>query len=50
MIDSNVAMGAGIAVAGLAAGIGMVAFAESMSAAVASKGRSAGDLGACLGS
>ena len=30
MVDSNVAMGAGIAVAGLAAGIGLVSFAESM--------------------
>ena len=30
MIDSNVAMGVGIGVAGLAAGIGLVAFAESM--------------------
>ena len=30
MVDSNVVMGAGIAVAGLAAGIGLVSFAESM--------------------
>lgn len=30
MVDSNVIMGGGIAVAGLAAGIGMVAFAEKM--------------------
>lgn len=40
MIDSNVAMGAGIAVAGLAAGIGLVAFAESMGER--SKARGAG--------
>lgn len=38
MIDSNVAMGAGIAVAGLAAGIGMVAFAESMGERSMSRG------------
>ena len=30
MLDSNIAVGAGIAVVGLAAGIGLVAFAESM--------------------
>ena len=40
MVDSNVAMGAGIAVAGLAAGIGLVAFAESMGER--SKARGAG--------
>ena len=38
MIDSNVAMGAGIAVVGLAAGIGLVAFAESMGERSKSRG------------